>query len=284
MCGQRQWYRRAAGKHPSVVRRVLHHQGGRHGDRSGDQSFDHRSSWRAHLGHAQPCNRCYVSLHPAHRKDGNLMSTAATASPTEEPIIYVLDDDLSVRSSLEDLLASVGLRSMLFGSTREFLDTPRPDAPGCLILDIRMPGMSGLDFQEHMARSGISLPVIFITGHGDIPMSVRAMKAGAVEFLTKPFRDQDLLDAIQQGLAQDRSRRQSAAVEAELQRRHASLNLGEQQVMELVVSGLLNKQIAARLNVSEITVKVRRGSVMRKMEADSLADLVKFAERLKELH
>ncbi|MQQ34451.1 response regulator [Pseudomonas sp. SZ57] len=212
------------------------------------------------------------------------MSTAATASPTEEPIIYVLDDDLSVRSSLEDLLASVGLRSMLFGSTREFLDTPRPDAPGCLILDIRMPGMSGLDFQEHMARSGISLPVIFITGHGDIPMSVRAMKAGAVEFLTKPFRDQDLLDAIQQGLAQDRSRRQSAAVEAELQRRHASLNLGEHQVMELVVSGLLNKQIAARLNVSEITVKVRRGSVMRKMEADSLADLVKFAERLKELH
>ncbi|MBI6670732.1 response regulator transcription factor [Pseudomonas syringae] len=212
------------------------------------------------------------------------MSTAATASPTEEPIIYVLDDDLSVRSSLEDLLASVGLRSMLFGSTREFLDTPRPDAPGCLILDIRMPGMSGLDFQEHMARSGISLPVIFITGHGDIPMSVRAMKAGAVEFLTKPFRDQDLLDAIQQGLAQDRSRRQSAAVEAELQRRHDSLNLGEQQVMELVVSGLLNKQIAARLNVSEITVKVRRGSVMRKMEADSLADLVKFAERLKELH
>ncbi|KPW98006.1 MULTISPECIES: response regulator transcription factor [Pseudomonas syringae group] len=212
------------------------------------------------------------------------MSTAATASQTEEPIIYVLDDDLSVRSSLEDLLASVGLRSMLFGSTREFLDTPRPDAPGCLILDIRMPGMSGLDFQEHMARSGISLPVIFITGHGDIPMSVRAMKAGAVEFLTKPFRDQDLLDAIQQGLAQDRSRRQSAAVGAELQRRHASLNLGEQQVMELVVSGLLNKQIAARLNVSEITVKVRRGSVMRKMEADSLADLVKFAERLKELH
>ncbi|MBI6667874.1 DNA-binding response regulator [Pseudomonas syringae] len=212
------------------------------------------------------------------------MSTVAAASQAEEPIIYVLDDDLSVRSSLEDLLASVGLRSMLFGSTREFLDTPRPDAPGCLILDIRMPGMSGLDFQGHMARSGISLPVIFITGHGDIPMSVRAMKAGAVEFLTKPFRDQDLLDAIQQGLAQDRSRRKSAAVEAELQRRHASLNSGEQQVMELVVSGLLNKQIAARLNVSEITVKVRRGSVMRKMEADSLADLVKFAERLKELH
>ncbi|KPC31492.1 LuxR response regulator receiver [Pseudomonas syringae pv. cilantro] len=211
------------------------------------------------------------------------MNTVANATPLEEPIVYVIDDDLSVRSSLEDLLASVGLRSLLFGSTQAFLETSRPDAPGCLILDIRMPGMSGLDFQEHMARSGIFLPVIFITGHGDIPMSVRAMKAGAVEFLTKPFREQDLLDAIQQGLAQDRSRRQSAAVEAELQRRYTSLNQGEQQVMDLVVSGLLNKQIAARLNVSEITVKVRRGSVMRKMQADSLADLVKFAERLKEL-
>lgn len=208
------------------------------------------------------------------------MKTITTAEQTEEPIIYVIDDDLSVRTALEDLLASVGLRSLLFGSTQQFLETPRPDAPGCLILDIRMPGMSGLDFQEHMARSGILLPVIFITGHGDIPMSVRAMKAGAVEFLTKPFRDQDLLDALQQGLARDRVRRQSAAVEAELQRRHASLNVGEQQVMALVVSGLLNKQIAARLNVSEITVKVRRGSVMRKMEADSLAELVKFAERL----
>ncbi|KPB55636.1 response regulator transcription factor [Pseudomonas tremae] len=208
-----------------------------------------------------------------------------TADPqAAEPIIYVIDDDLSVRSSLEDLLASVGLRSLLFGSTREFMEASRPDAPGCLILDIRMPGMSGLDFQEHMARSGIFLPVIFITGHGDIPMSVRAMKAGAVEFLTKPFREQDLLDAIQQGLAQDRNRRQNDAVESELQRRYLSLNQGEKQVMDLVVSGLLNKQIAARLNVSEITVKVRRGSVMRKMEADSLADLVKFAERLKELH
>ncbi|KGS10948.1 Nodulation protein W, partial [Pseudomonas coronafaciens] len=144
-----------------------------------------------------------------------------TADPqAAEPIIYVIDDDLSVRSSLEDLLASVGLRSLLFGSTREFMEASRPDAPGCLILDIRMPGMSGLDFQEHMARSGIFLPVIFITGHGDIPMSVRAMKAGAVEFLTKPFREQDLLDAIQQGLAQDRNRRQNDAVESELQRRY----------------------------------------------------------------
>ncbi|MBI6851148.1 response regulator transcription factor [Pseudomonas cichorii] len=208
------------------------------------------------------------------------MKTIVPAPQDEEPIIYVVDDDQSVRSSLEDLLASVGLRAMLFGSTREFLDSPRLDAPGCLILDVRMPGMSGLDFQSEMAKWGIGLPVIFITGHGDIPMSVRAMKAGALEFLTKPFREQDLLDAIQQGLVRDRARRQVRAVEAELQRRHASLNAGEQQVMELVVSGLLNKQIADRLNVSEITVKVRRGSVMRKMQADSLADLVKFAERL----
>ncbi|RMQ48121.1 LuxR response regulator receiver [Pseudomonas cichorii] len=208
------------------------------------------------------------------------MKTIVPAPQAEEPIIYVIDDDQSVRSALEDLLASVGLRSMLFGSTQQFLDTPRPDAPGCLILDVRMPGMSGLDFQGEMVRRGIGLPVIFITGHGDIPMSVRAMKAGALEFLTKPFREQDLLDAIQQGLVRDRARRQASAVESELQRRYASLNAGEQQVLELVVSGLLNKQIAGRLNVSEITVKVRRGSVMRKMQADSLADLVKFAERL----
>ncbi|RML49573.1 LuxR family DNA-binding response regulator [Pseudomonas amygdali pv. morsprunorum] len=282
--GARQWHRRAGGQHRPAVRCLLHHQARGDGDWSGDQPVDHRGPRRTHLGHAQPVDRCYVSLHAAHRKNGNLMTTLAAASQAEEPIIYVIDDDLSVRSSLEDLLASVGLRSLLFGSTKEFMEASRPDAPGCLILDIRMPGMSGLDFQEHMAKSGIFLPVIFITGHGDIPMSVRAMKAGAIEFLTKPFREQDLLDAIQQGLAQDRSRRQSAAIEARLQRRHASLNQGEQQVMALVVSGLLNKQIAAQLNVSEITVKVRRGSVMRKMEADSLADLVKFAERLKELH
>lgn len=208
------------------------------------------------------------------------MKTIVPAPELEEPIIYVIDDDQSVRSSLEDLLASVGLSCMSFGSTQQFLDTPRPDAPGCLILDVRMPGMSGLDFQGEMTKRGVGLPVIFITGHGDIPMSVRAMKAGALEFLTKPFREQDLLDAIQQGLVRDRARRQASAVESELQRRYTSLNAGEQQVMDLVVSGLLNKQIADRLNVSEITVKVRRGSVMRKMQADSLADLVKFAERI----
>ena len=185
------------------------------------------------------------------------MKTGVEAAECDRPIIYIVDDDKSVRDSLEDLLASVGLRSMLFGSTQEFLRGLRLDVPGCLVLDVRMPGLSGLDFQQEMAKSGIHIPVVFITAHGDIPMSVRAMKAGAVEFLTKPFREQDLLDAIQQGVARDRARRQAASVVEELRRRHASLSEGEREVMELVVSGLPNKRIAARLNVSEVTVKVR---------------------------
>lgn len=198
----------------------------------------------------------------------------------EQPIVYVVDDDKSVRDSLEDLLASVGLRAMLFASSQEFAQSERTDTPSCLVLDVRMPGLSGLDFQEEMAGLGIDIPIVFITGHGDIPMSVRAMKAGAVEFLTKPFRDQDLLDAIQQSLTRDRARRQERRVRAELGRRYASLSDGERDVMDLVVKGLLNKQIAGILEVSEITVKVRRGQVMRKMGADSLADLVRFAERI----
>ncbi|MHC8367524.1 response regulator transcription factor [Pseudomonas sp. ZT5P21] len=207
--------------------------------------------------------------------------TDAVVLATVESMVYVVDDDVSVRASLEDLLASVGLSSMTFGSTREFVEARRPDAPGCLILDVRMPGMSGLDFQDEMLRSGILLPVIFITAHGDIPMSVRAMKAGALEFLTKPFREQDLLDAIERGLRNDRERREAVAVLTDLQCRHASLSEGERDVMNLVVTGLLNKQIAARLGVSEVTVKVRRGALMRKMKADSLAELVKLSERLK---
>ncbi|MFS2155911.1 response regulator transcription factor [Pseudomonas sp. Pseusp122] len=198
-----------------------------------------------------------------------------------EPIVYVVDDDASIRASLEDLLASIGLNARLFASVQEFLAAERADAPGCLILDVRMPGMSGLDFIDRMASDGILLPVIFITAHGDIPMSVRAMKAGALEFLTKPFREQDLLDAIHQGLERDRARRATASVHSELLRRHASLTEGERQVMELVVTGLLNKQVAARLDVSEVTVKVRRGALMRKMNADSLAELVKISERLR---
>lgn len=199
-----------------------------------------------------------------------------------ESMIYIVDDDSSVRASLQDLLASVGLASMAFGSAREFMEAELPDAPACLILDVRMPGLSGLDFQQEMARLNILIPVVFITAHGDIPMSVKAMKAGALEFLTKPLREQDLLDAISLGLSRDKQRRKAAGMVDELKRRHCTLTDGEREVMDLVVSGLLNKQVAAQLGLSEVTVKVRRGALMRKMNADSLATLVKMSERLKE--
>ncbi|SDB59351.1 two component transcriptional regulator, LuxR family [Pseudomonas sp. NFACC23-1] len=199
-----------------------------------------------------------------------------------DSMVFIVDDDPSVRASLQDLLASVGLASTAFGSAREFMDAERPDVPACLILDVRMPGLSGLDFQQEMARLNIQVPVVFITAHGDIPMSVKAMKAGALEFLTKPFREQDLLDAITLGLNRDQERRKAAAGVDALKRRHDALTDGEREVMELVVSGLLNKQVAARLGLSEVTVKVRRGSLMRKMNADSLATLVKMSEKLKE--
>ncbi|AXP02715.1 response regulator transcription factor [Pseudomonas bijieensis] len=199
-----------------------------------------------------------------------------------ESMIYIVDDDSSVRESLQDLLASVGLASRAFGSAREFMDADLPDVPACLILDVRMPGLSGLDFQQEMTRLNIRVPVVFITAHGDIPMSVKAMKAGALEFLTKPFREQDLLDAISLGLGRDKERRKASALVDDLKRRHAGLTDGEREVMELVVSGLLNKQVAGQLGLSEVTVKVRRGSLMRKMNADSLATLVKMSEKLKE--
>lgn len=197
-----------------------------------------------------------------------------------EPVVYVVDDDASVRAALEDLLASVGLRAQSFGSTREFLAHGLAPAPGCLVLDVRMPGQSGMDFQRQMERLGVQLPVVFITGHGDIAMGVEAMKNGAIEFLTKPFKDQSLLDAVHQGIAQDRERRRQAAQAAALQARWASLTPGEQEVTRMVVQGLLNKQIAAQLNLSEITVKVRRGNAMRKMRADSLAELVRISAKL----
>jgi FixJ family two-component response regulator len=196
------------------------------------------------------------------------------------PIVFVVDDDPSVRHAIKRLLGSVGLQVELFGSAQEFLRSKRPDAPSGLVLDVRLPGISGLDFQRELAEANIHIPIIFITGHGDIPMSVRAMKAGAVEFLTKPFRDQDLLDAVQLAIERDRARRQREAEMATLRERFESLTPREREVLPLVVSGLRNKQIAAEIGTSETTAKVHRSQLMRKMGAESLADLVRMAEKM----
>lgn len=205
--------------------------------------------------------------------------TTSAVTPVQ-PVVYVVDDDSSMRAALEDLLASVGLTVRAFASTREFLATPIENAPGCLVLDVRMPEQSGMDFHRQMLGMGIALPVVFITGHGDIAMGVTAIKRGAIEFLTKPFRDQELLDAIQHGLELDSDRRERDAATAELQGRWMSLSEGEREVARLVVQGLLNKQVASRLNLSEITVKVRRANAMRKMQAQSLAALVRLMTKL----
>jgi RNA polymerase sigma factor (sigma-70 family) len=196
------------------------------------------------------------------------------------PIVFVVDDDASVRESLKNLIRSVGLHVELFGSATEFLETQRPDAPSCLVLDVRLPGISGLDLQRRLADANVHVPIIIITGHGDIPMSVRAMKAGAIEFLSKPFRDQDLLDAIQVALERSRTRRQREAEIAVLRVRFESLSPRERDVVTKVVSGMLNKQIADEIGIAENTVKVHRSRAMEKMQAQSLADLVKMVERL----
>jgi FixJ family two-component response regulator len=198
----------------------------------------------------------------------------------DRAVVFVVDDDPSMRRSLETLLRSVGHDVRLFSSTEEFMQTPRPDAPGCLLLDVRLPGMSGLTFQEELTKAGVALPVIFITGHGDVPMTVRAMKAGAVEFFTKPFDDQALLDAIHAAIDCDRARRRDAAGLEALRARYHQLTERERQVMKLVVTGRVNKQIAAELGLSVVTVKVHRGQVMRKMLAKSVAELVRMADRL----
>jgi len=195
-------------------------------------------------------------------------------------IVFVVDDDAPLRESLTNLLRSVGFRVTAFASAQEFLRSPRPDVPSCLVLDVRLPGLSGLELQQRLAEADRAMPIIFITGHGDIPMSVQAMKAGAVEFLTKPFRDQALLDAVQQALARDRTAREQRAQHEGLHRRYRALTPRERDVLALVVTGLLNKQIAAELGISEAGVKLHRQHVMTKMEAGSLAELVRMANRL----
>jgi FixJ family two-component response regulator len=194
--------------------------------------------------------------------------------------VFVVDDDRSVREGLVDLINSVGMKVEAFSSAQEFLRYKRPDTPACLVLDVRLPGPSGLDLQRQLGLSENPIPIIFVTGHGDIPMSVRAMKEGAVEFLTKPFRDQDLLDAIHQALETNRIAREQRATAAELRRRYESLTPREREVMQLVVRGLLNKQIASQLGASEVTIKMHRGQVMHKMKAESVVELLRMAETI----
>jgi FixJ family two-component response regulator len=198
-----------------------------------------------------------------------------------DPIVFVVDDDASVRDAVKKLLASVGLRVETFGSAREFLSRKPPEAPACLVLDVRLPDLGGLEFQRALAEANVHIPIIFITGHADVPMTVRAMKAGAVEFLTKPFRGQELLGAIQEAIAKDRVAWSERAQMKELRASYDSLTVREKEVLRLVVSGLLNKQIGAELGTSELTIKTHRGHVMEKMGAESLADLVRMFERLK---
>jgi len=198
-----------------------------------------------------------------------------------QPVVVIIDDDPDIRDALQGLLETVNLQAAPFATASEFLASKRPQGPCCIVVDVRLPGLSGLDFQQELARENIPIPLIFITGHGDIPMSVRAMKSGAVEFLTKPLRDQDLLDAIQAALRRDRARLEDERKVADLRTRHEALTARERQVMTLLVSGRVNKQIAAEIGISEVTVRLHRGQIMRKMRAGSLADLIHIADKIK---
>ena len=215
---------------------------------------------------------CLEALVPQH--------PPAARAIAGEPIIYIVDDDESMREALRRLFGSVGLRVEMFGSATEFLRSKLPDVASCLVLDVRLPGLSGLDFQAELAKASIHIPIIFMTGHGDIPMSVKAMKAGAVDFLTKPFRDQDMLDAVAMAIERDRERRQEEKRLSDLRSHFEALTPREREVMGLVTAGMMNKQIAGELKLAEITVKIHRGHIMRKMGARSLADLVRMAEVL----
>ncbi|WP_028747606.1 response regulator transcription factor [Rhizobium mesoamericanum] len=203
-----------------------------------------------------------------------------TNASTKGPIVFIVEDDEELRLSLDSLFRSVGLKTSMFANAREFLDAKRPDVVGCLVVDVRLPGLSGLDFHDQLTRAKSAIPVIFMTGHGDIPMTVRAMKAGAVDFLPKPFRDQDMLDAVASALEIDRQRRKGEVEVIAVRKRYSKLSQREKQVMALVTTGLMNKQVAGKLSLSEVTVKIHRGSAMRKMDARNLADLIKMAEVL----